>query len=93
MPAAQETSEPRSAHVGLTPPITFPTWKKYTIMGRAIGSLDVCSKRRMFAAIRNTAGMTCDHYNPRCGITFGEFATWYNLNGKKRKDASSKTAK
>ena len=78
----------RSERPSVAPPITFPTWKKYTIMGHCISNMDIRSKRRMFAAIRaTTPTATCDHYYPKCGITLGEFAIWYQLNSKKKSEA------
>lgn len=67
--------------------ITYPTWKKYIVMSKAIDSLRVKDKRHIFQVMRKTECLSHDTFFPRYGFTAGDFSIWQILcdgNNKKK---------
>jgi hypothetical protein len=71
--------------------ITYPTWKKYSVLGFFIGSLNIRQRRSIFHLSRSQDSNSGDVFFPMYGITYGEFAVWYTLGESRRKNRKTAT--
>ena len=70
----------RYPHVGISPPITFPTWKRYMILHYLFSTFTINTRREFFAMLRKAHEVTPHHFSPKYGVTMGDFCTWYHMN-------------
>ncbi len=64
--------------------ITYPTWKRYTVLAHCISKLDIRDRRRIFHIARSTDGDWANVFLPEYGFTLSEFSVWYVLGDRRR---------
>ena len=65
--------------------ITYPTWKRYSVLAHVVSALSVRERRELFQLIRKAGDPSGDILFPRYGFTLSEFAVWHVLSETKRK--------
>ncbi len=65
--------------------LTYPTWKKYSVLGTVITSLNIRERRNIFHLARSQDTPSPNIFFPAYGITYGEFAVWYTVGENRRK--------
>ena len=68
--------------------VTYPTWERYTVLAHYVACLNVRDRRRIFQIMRAHEDSS-NIFLPEYGITISEFATWYTLGDRRRRDAAA----
>lgn len=68
--------------------ITYPTWERYTVLAHYVSGLNIRDRRRIFQIARSY-GDWSNVFLPEYGLTLSEFAVWYTLGDRRRRDAAA----
>lgn len=65
--------------------ITYPIWKRYTVLSSVVTNLPIRDRRKIFQNIRKYP-ISSDMFFPNHGFTLSEFAVWHILGDTRRKN-------
>ena len=64
--------------------ITYPTWKRYTVLAHCIAQLNIRDRRRIFQIARSVNDDWANTFLPEYGFTLSEFSVWYTLGDRRK---------
>lgn len=65
--------------------ITYPTWKRYTVLAQHISQLSIRERRNIFLIARSVDADWDNILLPEYGFTLSEFSVWYTLGDRRRR--------